>query len=106
MAYDRGQRFGVTIDTNELAVRHNESKSRFEIDAEGHVAELVYRLEPGVIDFLHTGVPKSLEGRGIAGKLAVAGLEYARASGLRVVATCPYVKSYIERHPEYKDLLR
>ncbi|HXU24797.1 MAG TPA: GNAT family N-acetyltransferase [Tepidiformaceae bacterium] len=98
----------MSTDASEsnLVVHQNEQKSRFEIDAGGKVAELVYRLEPGVIDFLHTGVPKELEGRGIAGRLAAAGLDYAREHGLRVIATCPYVKSYIERHAEYQDLVR
>ncbi|MGH2634003.1 MAG: GNAT family N-acetyltransferase [Tepidiformaceae bacterium] len=41
----------------------------------------------------------------MAGRLAVAGLDYARANGLRVIASCPYVHSYIERHPEYQDLV-
>ena len=91
---------------SDLVVQQNEQKSRFEIDIDGRVAELVYRLEPGVIDFLHTGVPRELEGRGIAGKLAAAGLDYARERGLRVIPSCPYVKSYIERHAEYQDLVR
>lgn len=95
----------MTLETGEPPVRRNEARSRFEIQAGGEIAELVYRSEGGVIDFLHTGVPPALEGRGIAGRLAVAGLEYARAHNLRVVASCPYVKSYIERHPPYQDLL-
>lgn len=55
--------------------------------------------------YVHTGVPPELEGRGIAGQLAKFALDDARARGLRVVARCPYVAAYIERNPEYAELL-
>ena len=53
----------------------------------------------------HTGVPFALEGRGIASRLARAALEYARAHELKVVPLCSFVAGYIQKHPEYKDLL-
>jgi uncharacterized protein len=31
-------------------------------------------------------------------------LEIARAQGLKVHAVCPFVKNYLDRHPEYSDL--
>ena len=50
-------------------------------------------------------MPAALEGRGIGGALAKAGLEFARANHLQVVPLCPFVRSYIERKPEYQPLV-
>ena len=54
---------------------------------------------------MHTGVRDEYEGQGLAGKLAAHVLDEARAEGIEIGATCPYVRSYLERHPEYQDLL-
>jgi predicted GNAT family acetyltransferase len=87
-------------------VRHVPESKRFEMQAEGHVAELLYKLKGNTITFTHTGVPGPLEGRGIGSQLAHAGLEYARENGLKVVSTCWFVTGYIERHAEYQPLLK
>lgn len=88
-------------------VKNDEERSRFEITADGHTGFLAYALEPGGrIDLRHTEVPRELEGRGFGGKLAKAALDHARAAGLRVSVACPFVRSYVERHPEYADLTR
>ena len=71
----------------------------------GHEAELVYRLQQGRLTIDHTGVPAAIGGKGVAGELVKAALEYARAEGLRVVAACSYSAAYVQRHPEYADLL-
>jgi predicted GNAT family acetyltransferase len=86
-------------------VVHNPEQNRFEIQQDGRTAELVYRLKPGRIVFIHTGVPAELEGRGLAKELAVTGLDYARQNGLKVIPLCPFVAGYIKRHPEYLDLV-
>lgn len=85
-------------------VRDNTKQRRFELDAEGHLAVSYYRLADGVITFMHTEVPKALEGRGIGSRLVRGELEVARARGLKVIAKCPFVAAYIARHPEYADL--
>jgi uncharacterized protein len=101
----RIRRPAVEIDTSLLTVFQNEPRHRFEIAVADEMAILTYRREPGRITYLHTEVPEALEGHGIAGKLAKHALDYARAQGLAVVPSCPYVRSYIERHPEYEDLV-
>jgi predicted GNAT family acetyltransferase len=73
---------------------------------DGHLAELDYQRTGNEILFTHTGVPSALEGRGIGSALARAGLEYARAEGLTVVPLCPFVRSYIDRKPEYQPLVK
>jgi predicted GNAT family acetyltransferase len=86
-------------------VRNNTRAHRFELAVDGHVAKAWYRLSPGIITFTHTDVPPELEGRGIGSRLARAALDSARAEGLKVVPLCPFIASWIERHPDYADLV-
>lgn len=88
----------------EYTVKHNPARHRFEIDLEGDRALVDYKLFDGGIAFLHTEVPKAFEGRGIAGSLARHVLEFAKANHLKVKPYCPYIKAYIDRHPEYRSL--
>ena len=85
--------------------RHVEARRRFEIEEEGATGFLTYELREGAIVFTHTIVPEEIEGRGIGGRLAKAGLAHARELGLKVVPQCSFVRAYIERHPEHADLL-
>ena len=83
------------------------SRSRFEILVDGAPAGLVsYRLRPGTIVFLHTEIDDEYEGKGLGGVLVRAALDSARSRGLRVVPSCPFVRAWIERHPDYADLVR
>ena len=86
-------------------VRNNPAQSRSELIADGETAAAYYDLSPEVITFTHTEVPSALEGRGIGSQLARGALEAVRAQGLKVVAECPFIRGYIERHPEFQDLL-
>ena len=86
-------------------VRDNPEKNQFELIVEGHTALAAYRLKPGVITFTHTEVPKELGGRGIGSQLAKGALDQVRERGLKVVPLCPFIKAYIDKHPEYQGLL-
>jgi uncharacterized protein len=88
------------------AVRDNTQRSRFELDAEGHVAFSNYRRDGGTISIMHTEVPPALNGKGIGSALVRGLLDLVRAEGLKVVPLCPFVAGYIAKHPEYADLLR
>jgi predicted GNAT family acetyltransferase len=50
-------------------------------------------------------VPYELEGRGLAGQVVQAALDYARANGLKVAPVCGYVRAYMRRHKATQDLL-
>ncbi|NOW00754.1 GNAT family N-acetyltransferase [Isoptericola chiayiensis] len=64
-----------------------------------------YRRADGVVTFTHTEVPDEFEGQGIGSRLVAGALQQVRDDGDRVVARCPFVHAYIERHPEHQDLL-
>ena len=87
-------------------VRDNAKLGRFELDADGHIAFSEYKRADGVLTIRHTEVPKQLEGRGIGSALIRGVLDAARADGLKVKPLCPFAKAYIERHPDYADLLQ
>jgi uncharacterized protein len=84
---------------------NNTRAHRFELVVDGHTATTWYRLSPGIITFTHTEVPKEMEGRGIGSRLVRAALDHARADGLKVVPRCPFTAAWIERHPDYADLV-
>lgn len=87
------------------AVRDNTALRRFELVAEDAVAFSEYRRSNGVLTIMHTEVPPALNGKGIGSRLARGVLDLARAEGAKVKPLCPFVRSYIAKHPEYADLM-
>jgi len=87
-------------------VADNKEKKRYELQIDGHTAVAEYILnKQGVLFFTHTEVPKELEGQGVASELIKAAFEDAEGRGLKIAPICPFVKSYLHRHPEWKRLL-
>jgi predicted GNAT family acetyltransferase len=85
---------------------NNTAHHRYELAVDGHLAATDYKIADGVITFIHTEVPPELGGKGIGSKLIKGALDQVRADGLKVNAECPFVKGYIEKHPDYADLLK
>ena len=83
----------------------NRERHRFELEVEGVIAFASYEREDGIVTFTHTIVPAKLQGRGIGSKLIKGALAVVRAEGLKVAPECPFVRAYIEKHPEQQDLL-
>ena len=65
----------------------------------------IYKRDGAIITIMHTEVPAALNGRGIGSALVRGLLDIVRAQGLKVKPLCPFVASYIAKHPEYADLL-
>ena len=86
-------------------VRDNKSQRRFELNVEGAVAFANYRLVPGTVIITHTETPPALRGRGVASELVRGALEMIRADGQKVVAGCGFVVDYLDKHPEFADLV-
>ncbi|MEZ5785884.1 MAG: GNAT family N-acetyltransferase [Xanthobacteraceae bacterium] len=88
------------------AVCHNHALSRFELDLDGgELAFARYRLENGLMIFTHTEVPPRGRGRGTGSHLIHGALELARGLNKKVVPRCSFVADYIDRHPEFSDLV-
>ena len=86
--------------------RDNTAASRFELTAGEGLAFLTYRDSPrGHRVLIHTEVPSELQGQGIGSRLVKAVLEDARAHQRPIVPSCEFVKDYLQRHPEYADVI-
>lgn len=81
-------------------VTHNETRGQFEIDLENKRAVLQYERSADKMRLLHTEVPVAYRGRGLANQLVRAALDYAHFHQLKIVAICPFVKAYLQKHPE------
>jgi predicted GNAT family acetyltransferase len=81
------------------------TNGRFEIEQNGQLAYLEYNLAGKVLELIHSEVPEALRGRGVASELAKSALDWARENGVKVDVICPSVAAYIEKHPEYSDLV-
>lgn len=86
----------------------NEAESRYEAHVDGELAGFAeYVLDGERIVFTHTEVEDQCEGEGIGSTLARFALDDVRArGGLRVVPRCPFIRAWIDRHPEYGDLVK
>ena len=90
-----------------ISIRHEPNARRFVADIDGTAAYITYReIDGGILDLDHTYVPHHHRGGGIASRLTAHALDYAREHGYGVVPSCPFVAAYVERHREYRDLLR
>src|SRR5262249_33326860 len=92
-------------EVNNLKIENNEGAQRWEAHVDQHLAVAEYRRRKDMIFFIHTEVPRELEGQGVASKLVKTALDDARPQHLAVVPFCPFVASYIRRHPDYKALV-
>jgi predicted GNAT family acetyltransferase len=86
-------------------VADNTAAHRLEINDGGHIAFLTYRMKGDAIEYMHSETPPELQGRGYASALAKFALEREKASGRKVIASCPFVRAYVKRHPEYASVL-
>lgn len=75
--------------------------ARFIMEVEDHRCELDFTLAGQIMDIRSVRVPKAVGGRGLAGQLTRHALDWASARALQVKPTCPYVASWLERHPEH-----
>lgn len=89
----------------EYDIAHNTAENRFQTEVDGQLCVLDYTLDDGVISMDRVYVPSPVEGRGIAGAITRHALDYSREKGWKVIPRCPYVAAWIERHPDYQDLV-
>ncbi len=92
----------MTVDVRDEPGRH-----RYVITEDGsEVGFVTYRIADGVLDLVHTEVDPDHGGRGLAARLIASTLDDARRRGLGVLPHCPYVRRFIDDHPDrYLDLV-
>ncbi|WP_201526224.1 GNAT family N-acetyltransferase [Psychrobacter frigidicola] len=89
----------------DLDITHNEQDKRFETTIDGQTGYVSYQDRGDTLVYDHTEVPQALEGQGVGSALIKHALDYAREHDKKVVPQCPFVASYIDKHPDYQDLI-
>lgn len=95
----------MSLNPDELVVVHNADAKRFEININGQMAVLQYMVGGSkTLIYHHTEVPEAFEGMGVASKLAQFAMDYAKDNGYKVQPLCPYVRAWVQRHPDYASI--
>ena len=87
-------------------VRDDPQRFRYEILVDGEVVGFVqYNMRGGRLILVHTEVDEARQVKGFATALVRGALDDIRRRGLQIVPVCPFVERFVERHPEYDDLV-
>ena len=95
----------MSVKASEITIVHNAAHQRFEMRMDNDVAFVSYTSNRGCVDFDHTYVPGRFRGKGVAAALARAALNEARERHWKIIPGCSYIAAFIERHPEFADLV-
>ena len=94
------------MDIEQTQVVDVPEQSRYELrDGDRRIGLVTYQLQGGAVVFLHTEVDQTLQERGLGGRLAKGALDDVRRRGLSAVPRCAFIKSWIDKHPDYADLV-
>jgi predicted GNAT family acetyltransferase len=101
----------MTSDASKtVTIEHSEDdgRGRFFVQREGvHLAEMTYsRVDPQLVIIDHTEVKQALQGLGVARKLLDFAVAWARETGTKIIATCPYAKAQFEKDESIRDVLK
>jgi predicted GNAT family acetyltransferase len=84
----------------DLNVEHNEDAHKYSARIQGDEAVVTYLEEGEAVVFTHTLVPESLRGKGVGEELVRQAVADVRRQGREVLASCPFVQHYLEKHPQ------
>jgi len=89
-----------------MALQIREDERRFSTTVDGHEAHVDFERTDGTMVVTHTWVPGEIGGRGVAAELIKAAFDAARRDGVKVSPVCSYAAVWLQKHPDYADLLR
>lgn len=89
-----------------MEFRNDADNHRYVLEEAGRIVALTeYDDRLDRLIFPHTEVDPAYEGQGLGGQLVRQALDDVRSLGRLIVPTCPFVRGWIERHPDYDDLV-
>jgi predicted GNAT family acetyltransferase len=95
------------MNSKNISIQLDKDKERFVVKLNGSEAFIDYEmLQDEVLDLKHTFVPEKHRGQNIANELAKYALDYARNNQLKIIPTCDFIKSFLEKNPGYLDLVK
>jgi predicted GNAT family acetyltransferase len=86
----------------EPRVVDNPNELRYELWLDDRLAgEIRYTIrDDGKVVLVHTEIDPSLEGQGLGNVLVQGALDDLRERGIDYVPLCPFVRAYLQRHPQ------
>lgn len=89
-----------------VVVRDDPERHRYEVLVGGEVAGFAdYHSQPGLVTIMHTEIDPAFEGRGVGSAFVAGMLDDVRRRGAKLLPVCPFVRAYLQRHPEGAELL-
>ena len=89
-----------------LTLTNNAERNRYEARLGDKLAGYSsYDVQPDRVVFVHTVVRPEYEGKGIGSRLAKFAIDDVRDRGLRIKPLCPFIRAYLQRHPEYNEIV-
>ncbi len=94
------------MSASSTSVTDNPAKTRYEVRVGDQLAGFAqYVRRAGRTYFVHTEIDPSFGGQGLGTVLVHGALDAERLAGTPIVPLCPFVHAYVERHPEYNEIV-
>ncbi len=94
------------MPATESTISLNRAKKQFELHTDGKLSLMAFfQPDEHTLALTHTEVDPALEGQGIGSNLVKQVLEYAERQHQKIVPLCPFVATYIKRHPDWQRVV-
>ena len=95
----------MSTEIKDIPLIQNKIEEQFEMHIDDATALIAYQERGDNYMLIHTEVPESLEGKGIASILVLKTLNLIEEQGRKIIPMCSYVKSYLAKHPEWQRIV-
>lgn len=93
------------MNYDEQKLKINDVLNQLELEVDGSVAFIKYKLLRGILFLIHTEVPPALKGKGVANAIVLKALQYAKDNNYKIVPICSFVQGYLKKHKEWNDIV-